>query len=364
MSIDKIIQELKEECSFFSIQEEIQDKEYIEEEKMWKTILNDFIAGLELGNMSDYDAMHYVQAFEHVVSSRKDYLWEASEKAELEHRKDYLCWFALFAMIVRYSKLIKQLLRVYDDITDDYVYIAEYSCSKRGAALLEKRLGPLAEFEELFFDEEGEEPEKSKGEGNNARRANMVYLTRAEYIKSIMTDDYVEYISNTASAKEAFYLYRIAANCGSPLAKYKLGLCYRYGSGTKTDYAKAFDAFSEAADNDVPGAITALGRMYRSGDYVKVDSDAARNFFIQAKDIAKSKLDDSDMQLAYAEAMYGLGEMNYWTYDEAYRHESLHCFSEAVYYYRKCKDKWLQDSGYQYRVAKEYVEKLAHCLNE
>lgn len=371
MGIDRILQELKEECSFFLIKEDIQDEEYIEEEKMWETILTDFITGLESENMSDYAAKHYIQAFNHVLMNRRNYLREEFENVEADGNGDGLLWGSLYAVVLRCSRLVKQLSSAYDDKTADYKILTEYSCSRRGATLLEKKLGPLAEFEELLWNEEKvydfeatNHVEASTNTAENISDEDMETTTRAEYIKNILTDECIENLSEIVSEKEAFSLYRIAANYGSDLAKYKLGLCYKYGRGTQADYEKAFIAFSEATEHSVPGAICALGRMYRSGEYVKADTEEARSLFIRAKDLSKGELDDSDMQLAYAEAMLGLGEIQFRPSGEMFGHETFHYFSEAIYYFQKCKDKWLRDSSCRYQAAKRYVKELAHYIDE
>ena len=64
---------------------------------------------------------------------------------------------------------------------------------------------------------------------------------------------------------ELFRWNRMAANNGSLIAQYKLGVMYRDGLGTLRDYEKAAEWFERSADQGHEFAQYNLGVMYRDG---------------------------------------------------------------------------------------------------
>lgn len=61
----------------------------------------------------------------------------------------------------------------------------------------------------------------------------------------------------------------------NPNCKYYLGLCYEEGKGVKQDYVKAFELFSDAAEEDVMEAKIALINCYKNGKGVQKDINIA-----------------------------------------------------------------------------------------
>ncbi len=64
---------------------------------------------------------------------------------------------------------------------------------------------------------------------------------------------------------EAVHCFQIAAERGYIWGKYNLGICYAYGQGITTDYAKAFKCFKIAAEEGLAHAQYELGECYEFG---------------------------------------------------------------------------------------------------
>lgn len=78
---------------------------------------------------------------------------------------------------------------------------------------------------------------------------------------------------------EAFKLLKTASEKGNILAKYRLGLCYKYGWGTTQDAESAFFLFHELANQDFYPAMLELGKCYADGLGVKANMEEAFNLF-------------------------------------------------------------------------------------
>lgn len=65
--------------------------------------------------------------------------------------------------------------------------------------------------------------------------------------------------------KEAFELYKKAADLGNPDAMFGLAGCYHNGIGVAMDGKKAKDVYERAAQNDSVGALLTLGMWHDGG---------------------------------------------------------------------------------------------------
>lgn len=65
--------------------------------------------------------------------------------------------------------------------------------------------------------------------------------------------------------KEAFDLYKKAANLGNPDAMFGLAGCYHNGLGVAMDSNKAKELYERAAQNDSVGALLTLGMWHDGG---------------------------------------------------------------------------------------------------
>ncbi len=82
---------------------------------------------------------------------------------------------------------------------------------------------------------------------------------------------------------KAFNKYLQAADDGHPIAQYKVGACYYYGSGTKKNSKKAFQYWSQASQADIAEAHYELGKMYYYGEKCKRNYDTALELFHKAE---------------------------------------------------------------------------------
>ena len=197
-----ILERINGTYQYFREREDTADERYNKEKNMWKDLFIKFYEGLENAGFSDLDAEHYTAAFLNVIDNRNEKLSEIFEnrcneaqdmldsdeedmktavdvmKAELDVLKDtmnYMEYFGLAHAVIRASmrlvddaplKAFVNIVKNNDEIDKDkdielpaniytgqsgeYAYLDKYNCSKKGAVLLEEKLGTLPEFDELF----------------------------------------------------------------------------------------------------------------------------------------------------------------------------------------------------------------------
>lgn len=151
---------------------------------------------------------------------------------------------------------------------------------------------------------------------------------------------YIHGLGTEQDVDKAFECFNDAAQSGLPEAMFELAVCYRYGEGTKqdiktalswyekaadlgylmafhnmgiiyqngldsipVDYAKAFDCFMKAAQEENPNAFFCIGNSYLGGWGVEKDEKEAAIWFKKAAELGEP---DSMFHLAW---MYqeGLG---------------------------------------------------------
>ena len=82
--------------------------------------------------------------------------------------------------------------------------------------------------------------------------------------------------------KEAFNLFKQAAEKGNALAQYRLGDMYFKAQGIKRNYAEALKWYTKSASKGNKDAAYALGMMYAEGIGVKQDNDTAMRWFTKS----------------------------------------------------------------------------------
>ncbi|WP_022762219.1 hypothetical protein [Butyrivibrio sp. AD3002] len=198
----EILERISETYQYFKEAGDTEDERYNNEKNMWKDLFIKFYEGLENAEFSDLDAEHYTAAFRSVIEKRNEKLSEifenryseSQDKANsnvedmedvadimqagietLKDTKNNMEYFGLANSVMRALMFLEDdvplkafvdIVKNYDEKDKDkevelpdnifsghgeeYAYIKECACSRKGAALLEEKLGVLPEFNELF----------------------------------------------------------------------------------------------------------------------------------------------------------------------------------------------------------------------
>ncbi len=135
---------------------------------------------------------------------------------------------------------------------------------------------------------------------------------------------------------EALKWYRKAAEQGNAFAQNNLGNMYRYGEGVSQDYSEALQWYRKSAEQGNAFAQNNLGVMYDEGLGVAQDYSEAVKWYSKASD------------QGHAAGQNNLGNMY------ADGHGVAQDYSEAVKWYRKAAE---QESAFgQYHLGNMYVE--------
>lgn len=198
----EILERINETYQYFNDIEDTADERYNKEKNMWKALFVKFYEGLKNAEFSDLDAEHYTAAFRSVVEKRNEKLskifenrYKESQDKEipdvedmdnaadimqagidaLKDTKNYMEYFGLANAVTEVLvdlvddvplKSFVDIVKNYDEKDKDkeielpdnifrghgeeYAYIKECGCSRKGATLLEEKLGVLPEFDILF----------------------------------------------------------------------------------------------------------------------------------------------------------------------------------------------------------------------
>jgi TPR repeat protein len=85
--------------------------------------------------------------------------------------------------------------------------------------------------------------------------------------------------------KEAFILYKKAAELGNADAMFTLGTMYHFGEGVLKDPEEAFKWYKKAAELGNAEAMSSLGAMYYFGEGVLKDPKEAKYWVKKAYDV-------------------------------------------------------------------------------
>jgi len=93
-------------------------------------------------------------------------------------------------------------------------------------------------------------------------------------------------LSNEVKRNEswAFDFFRQAAEQGHVPAAEAMGLCYRWGTGVRSDVEQAMHWLKKAAEGGNPDASWTLGCMFREGEGTPKDASAAVRWYTEAAD--------------------------------------------------------------------------------
>ncbi len=126
-----------------------------------------------------------------------------------------------------------------------------------------------------------------RGKWEIEQKGNAGYK-QIDYPAQDIYEEAMKYSSGTngveRNIKMAFEKYLEAANLGNPLAQYKVGACYYYGSGVEKNKKKAFQYWTKASEADIADAHYELGRMYYKGEECKRNYDTAISLFRKAEE--------------------------------------------------------------------------------
>lgn len=118
------------------------------------------------------------------------------------------------------------------------------------------------------------------------RQGNAGYK-KPDYPAQDIYQEAMNYSSGSNGVKRDIYIafekYLQAANLGNPLAQYKVGACYYYGSGVEKNRKQAFVYWTKASEADIPDAHHELGRMYYRGEECKRNYGTAIDLFHKAE---------------------------------------------------------------------------------
>ena len=99
------------------------------------------------------------------------------------------------------------------------------------------------------------------------------------------------------SSEKAFKLLKAAAESGTDYVTAELGDCYYYGSGTETNYEKAFDCYSRT--KNLMQSKLGLGHCYFYGRGTQRDYEKARYYYTEA---GKTELAEKAEMLVFENA--------------------------------------------------------------
>ena len=95
-------------------------------------------------------------------------------------------------------------------------------------------------------------------------------------------DDYYHGRGVQKNFEQAVYWYRLAAERGSKLAQYNLGVCYEKGQGVTADRMQAAQWYRKAAEQGYTLAMRMLGDLYYYGNGVQKDYRMALGWYEKA----------------------------------------------------------------------------------
>ena len=129
---------------------------------------------------------------------------------------------------------------------------------------------------------------KSRRGSWSVERQSSAGYKKPNYPAQDIYQEAMNYSSGSNGVKRDIYIafekYLQAANLGNPLAQYKVGACYYYGSGVEKNREQAFAYWTKASEANIPEAHYELGRMYYNGEECKRNYDTAISLFHKAEE--------------------------------------------------------------------------------